>query len=155
MGAGAAGAYAPARGRRIGGRIPDSAAGPGDATDPPPYTLAEEAGAAPTDPVPALIAGRLAGIRQVVLRDIGRRSAAGAGVDAAAAHGVAQLDAVESLLGAEVLGHAVRGGIDPVGAGVCGRCGRGGAWHRPRRWPGSAMICVGGAVGSADGSAGS
>ncbi|MFF7247397.1 TetR/AcrR family transcriptional regulator [Embleya sp. NPDC008237] len=71
-------------------------------------TLAEEAGAAPDDPVPALIAGQLAGIQQAVFRGIGRRIAAGSGVDAAVAYALAQLDAVESLLSAEVLGYAVR-----------------------------------------------
>ncbi|MEU0938363.1 TetR family transcriptional regulator [Embleya sp. NPDC005971] len=71
-------------------------------------TLAEEAGAEPGDPVPTLIAGQLAGIQQAVFRGIGRQIAAGVGVDATAAQALAQLDAVESLLSAEVWDYAVR-----------------------------------------------
>lgn len=88
-------------------------------------TLAEEAGAAPDDPVPALIAGQLAGIQQAVFRDIGRRIADGGGPDAAVEYALAQLDAVESLLGAQVLGYAVRAG-DPAGPGPATGCAGGG-----------------------------
>ncbi|MFI1580224.1 TetR/AcrR family transcriptional regulator [Embleya sp. NPDC020630] len=72
-------------------------------------TLAEEAGVAPTDPVPELIAGQLAGIQQAVFRGIGRRLADGVDPDETADRALEQLDAVETLLSAEVLGYAVRG----------------------------------------------
>ncbi|WP_406279161.1 TetR/AcrR family transcriptional regulator [Embleya sp. NBC_00896] len=73
-------------------------------------TLADEAGADPDDPVPALIAGQLAGIQQALFRGIGRAIGGGGDPEDAARHALRQLDAVESLLSTEVLDYAIRVG---------------------------------------------
>jgi len=71
-------------------------------------TLAEEAGAEPGDPVPELIAGQLAGIQQAIFRGIGREMAAGDDPDDVADAALRRLDAVEALLGEQVLNYATR-----------------------------------------------
>jgi AcrR family transcriptional regulator len=71
-------------------------------------TLADEAGADPDDPVPALIAGQLAGVQQAVFRDIGRAIAQGRGVADTADRALRQVDAVEALLSQAVRDYAIR-----------------------------------------------
>ncbi|GAA2782789.1 TetR/AcrR family transcriptional regulator [Nonomuraea dietziae] len=64
--------------------------------------LAEEAGAGPGDPMPALVAEQLGWVHAHVLREIGRRTAEGQDPSAIAIATLERLDVIESLLGERV-----------------------------------------------------
>ncbi|MGW4475314.1 TetR/AcrR family transcriptional regulator [Nonomuraea sp. NPDC004354] len=70
--------------------------------------LAEETGAAPGDPTPALVAEQLGWVHEHVLREIGRRTADGQPPAAIADALLERLDTIESLLGDRVLTYATR-----------------------------------------------
>ncbi|MFB4316082.1 TetR/AcrR family transcriptional regulator [Actinomadura sp. 21ATH] len=79
--------------------------------------LAEEAGAAPDDPLPRLVAAQIGWCHAQVFGEIGRRTAAGEDPDTIAAAVLALLDVIEGLLGERVLdypGQAFR----PPGGGT-------------------------------------
>jgi AcrR family transcriptional regulator len=67
--------------------------------------LAEEAGAAPDDPLPRLVAGQIGWCHAQVFGEIGRRTAAGEAPETIAAALADLLDALESLLGDRVLNY--------------------------------------------------
>ncbi|MFC7718736.1 hypothetical protein [Nonomuraea recticatena] len=70
--------------------------------------LAEEAGAGPGDPMPALVAEQLGWVHAHVLREIGRRTAEGQDPSAIAIATLERLDVIESLLGDRVRTHGSR-----------------------------------------------
>ncbi|GAA2409015.1 TetR/AcrR family transcriptional regulator [Actinomadura vinacea] len=67
--------------------------------------LAEEAGAAPDDPLPRLVAGQIGWCHAQVFAEIGRRTVAGEDPDTIAAAVLDLLDAIEGLLGGRVLAY--------------------------------------------------
>ncbi|MFF1307674.1 TetR/AcrR family transcriptional regulator [Streptomyces sp. NPDC058307] len=71
-------------------------------------TLREETGAAPGDPLPALIAGQINWLHQTVIGSIGREMAAGRKPDEVSREALALLDDIEELLSDKVLNYAVR-----------------------------------------------
>ncbi|EDY54100.1 MULTISPECIES: TetR/AcrR family transcriptional regulator [Streptomyces] len=71
-------------------------------------TLREETGAAPGDPLPALIAGQINWIHQTVMGSIGREMVAGREPDEVSRETLALLDDMEELLSDKVLNYAVR-----------------------------------------------
>ncbi|MEU9833040.1 TetR/AcrR family transcriptional regulator [Streptosporangium sp. NPDC048047] len=99
--------------------------------------LAEETGAAPDDPLPGLVASQLGWVHEQVLREIGRRAAAGEDPGVTAEAALTLLDAIEGLLGEAVLTYAP--GRPPGDAGDARRApGRpsGAFSHAPGRPPG-------------------
>ncbi|MFG2073250.1 TetR/AcrR family transcriptional regulator [Nonomuraea maritima] len=70
--------------------------------------LAEDTGAGPDAPLPRAAAAQLGAVHALVLREIGRRVAAGEGPDATARALLELLDATEDLLGERLLTYAVR-----------------------------------------------
>ncbi|MBW8821742.1 MAG: TetR/AcrR family transcriptional regulator, partial [Streptomyces sp.] len=71
-------------------------------------TLREETGAAPGDPLPALIAGQINWLHQTVMGSIGREMVAGRKPDEVSRETLALLDDMEELLSDKVLNYAVR-----------------------------------------------
>jgi AcrR family transcriptional regulator len=71
-------------------------------------TLREETGAAPGDPLPALIAGQINWLHQAVMGSIGREMVAGRKPDEVSRETLALLDDMEELLSDKVLNYAVR-----------------------------------------------
>ncbi|MFE5190179.1 TetR/AcrR family transcriptional regulator [Streptomyces sp. NPDC056628] len=71
-------------------------------------TLREETGAAAGDPLPGLIAGQLAWIRQTVFEAVGREMVKGRKPGEVSRETLALLDDVEELLSEKVLNYAVR-----------------------------------------------
>ncbi|MFD0446949.1 TetR/AcrR family transcriptional regulator [Streptomyces indonesiensis] len=72
--------------------------------------LAEETGAAPEDPLPRVVAAKISGYHSLIFGEIGRRVTAGERPDAIAKAVTELLDATEEMLGAPMLGYAVREG---------------------------------------------
>ncbi|WP_326616664.1 TetR/AcrR family transcriptional regulator [Streptomyces decoyicus] len=70
--------------------------------------LAEEAGAAPDDQMPRLVAGQIGWFHSLVYAEIGRRIVAGEKPDAIAEAVLQLLGLVEELLSEQALGYAVR-----------------------------------------------
>ncbi|MFK4098960.1 TetR/AcrR family transcriptional regulator [Streptomyces sp. NPDC019531] len=71
-------------------------------------TLREETGAAPGDPLPALIAGQINWLHQTVMGSIGREMVAGREPDEVSRETLVLLDDMEQLLSDKVLNYAVR-----------------------------------------------
>ncbi|MFI8072449.1 TetR/AcrR family transcriptional regulator [Streptomyces sp. NPDC086033] len=71
-------------------------------------SLREETGAAPGDPLPALIAGQINWLHQTVMGSIGREMVAGRKPDEVSRETLALLDDMEELLSDKVLNYAVR-----------------------------------------------
>lgn len=92
--------------------------------------LAEEAGTAPGDPVPRLVAGALAGAHRAALAEVRRGMVAGEPVDAVRARVVTAVTAAFGLLAAGLDGWPDRTGAEPRGRNGLGRPV--GATGRPR-----------------------
>ncbi|WP_053850777.1 TetR/AcrR family transcriptional regulator [Streptomyces sp. NRRL B-24085] len=71
-------------------------------------TLREETGAAPGDPLPALIAGQINWLHHTVMGAIGREMVAGREPDEVSRETLVLLDRMEELLSDKVLNYAVR-----------------------------------------------
>ncbi|CAL9449457.1 hypothetical protein SUDANB105_02400 [Streptomyces sp. enrichment culture] len=72
-------------------------------------TLAEETGAEPGDPMPALIAGQVNWLHQTVMAVIGRRMMEGGRPAEVSREALVLLEEMEGLLSERVLNYAVRG----------------------------------------------
>ncbi|MGA5763179.1 TetR/AcrR family transcriptional regulator [Nonomuraea bangladeshensis] len=70
--------------------------------------LAEETGAAPTAPLPRVVAWQLGALHALVYTEIGRRTTLGEGPDTIAAAVLDILDTAEELLGGHILTYAAR-----------------------------------------------
>ncbi|MEJ8659797.1 TetR/AcrR family transcriptional regulator [Streptomyces sp. MS1.AVA.4] len=73
-------------------------------------TLREETGAAPDDPMPALMAGQINWLYETAMGAIGREMMAGRRPVEVSREVLVLLDVMEELLGERVLGYAVRSG---------------------------------------------
>ncbi|MFC8505945.1 TetR/AcrR family transcriptional regulator [Streptomyces sp. NPDC057411] len=72
--------------------------------------LREETGAAPDDPMPLLVGGQIAWIQDTVIGFVSARMTAGGKANEVSREALDLLDEIEELLGAGVLGYAVRTG---------------------------------------------
>ncbi|CAL9435083.1 hypothetical protein SUDANB126_02146 [Streptomyces sp. enrichment culture] len=72
-------------------------------------TLREEAGAAPDDPLPGLVAGQICWIHSTVFVTIGREMMRGRAPAEVSREVLGLVDDIEELLSGKVLGYAVRG----------------------------------------------